>query len=488
MTGAAGVLAALRAEDLVVEPPPALPVLRGVTADSRRVEPGMLFCAVEGSVADGHRFVADAARRGAAAALVTRDAPGAAIPLVRVRDSRRAAAVAAAAWYGFPARGLRLVGVTGTNGKSTTVALIRHLLNARGDAGTIGTLGISDGTLATLPEDAGLTTPGPVELQAALAALRARGVSTVVMETSSHALHQQRVHGLAFAAAVYTNLTHDHLDYHADYAEYLSAKMLLSAHLVGAGSVEAVNADDPAWDTLPDREGVRRIRFGTRGDPDVRAERVVQDAGGTRFDLVGGGQRIPVHLPLLGEFNVSNALAAAAAAWGLGESPGAIGARLATAPQVPGRMEQLVGEPFTVLRDYAHTPDALERVLGALRPITRGRLIVLFGAGGDRDRRKRPVMGRVAARGADLAIVTSDNPRTEDPERIIDDVVEGFEGVAHMRITDRREAIDRALRIARPGDTVVLAGKGHETYQVLGTAKVPFDEAVIVREALEHLR
>jgi UDP-N-acetylmuramoyl-L-alanyl-D-glutamate--2,6-diaminopimelate ligase len=485
MTDGTAVLAALRADGLLVDGPDALPPLRGVTADSRRVERGMLFCAVEGSAADGHRFVGDAARRGAAAALVTRDVADVTIPLVRVRDSRRAAAVAAAAWHGFPARGLRLVGVTGTNGKSTTVALTRHLLNTGGDAGTIGTLGISDGALQTLPDDAGLTTPGPVELQAGLAALQARGVSTVVMEASSHALHQQRVHGLTFAAAVYTNLTHDHLDYHADYSEYLSAKMLLSEHLAAANAVEAVNADDPAWDTLPARVGARRIRFGTVGNPDVRAEHVVQSATGTQFDLVCGDERVPVSLPLLGEYNVSNALAAAAVAWGLGEAPAAIGARLATAPQIPGRMEQLVGTPFTVLRDYAHTPDALERVLRALRPITRGRLIVVFGAGGDRDRRKRPVMGQVAARGADVVIVTSDNPRTEDPERIIDDIVEGLAGAACIRITDRREAIARALRLAQSGDTVVLAGKGHETYQVLGTTKVPFDEAVVVREALE---
>jgi len=488
MTDGTAVLAALRADGLLVDASAALPPLRGVTADSRRAGPGMLFCAVEGSAADGHGFVADAAGRGAAAALVTRDVGDVAIPLVRVRDSRRAAAVAAAAWHGFPARGLRLVGVTGTNGKSTTVALIRHLLNARGDAGTIGTLGISDGACRTLPDDAGLTTPGPVELQAGLAALRALGVSTVVMEASSHALHQQRVHGLTFAAAVYTNLTHDHLDYHADYGEYLAAKMLLSEHLAATNAVEAVNVDDPAWDTLPARSGARRIRFGTRGQADVRAEGAVQSATGTQFDLVCHDQRVPVSLPLLGEYNVSNALAATAAAWGLGETPAVIGARLATAPQIPGRMEQLVGAPFSVLRDYAHTPDALERVLGALRPITRGRLIVVFGAGGDRDRRKRPVMGQVAARRADVVIVTSDNPRTEDPDRIIDDVVEGIAGAACMRITDRREAIGRALGLAQPGDTVLLAGKGHETYQVLGTTKVPFDEAVIVREMLEDRR
>jgi UDP-N-acetylmuramoyl-L-alanyl-D-glutamate--2,6-diaminopimelate ligase len=200
--------------------------------------------------------------------------------------------------------------------------------------------------------------------------------------------------------------------------------------------------------------------------------------------LVCGSERVPVTLPLVGEFNVSNALGATAVAWGLGVPATLIASRLGDAPQVPGRLERLVGEPFVVLRDYAHTPDALQRVLQVLRPVTQRRLIVLFGAGGDRDRRKRAVMGKIAARDADFAIVTSDNPRTEDPERILDDIEEGFEGVAHLRIVDRREAIARALRLVQPGDTLLLAGKGHETYQVVGTERLPFDEAIIVRDAL----
>ena len=484
MTDVRAVIAALRADGQLREEPGGLPAITSVTADSRRVMAGALFCAVEGSVADGHAFLADAVRRGAAAALVSRPLPEIAIPQVLVQDGRRAAATAAAAWYGHPARGLRLVGVTGTNGKSTTVALARHLLNTARDVGTLGTLGGSDGAGNALPEDAGLTTPGPVELQAALAALRARGVRAVVMETSSHALHQRRVHGLAFAGAVYTNLTHDHLDYHGDYDAYLAAKMLLSEQLAGDGCVEAINADDPAWEALPSRPGVRRIRFGVQESAEVHARNVAYGAEGSTFLLVCGAERVPVTLPLVGEFNVSNALGATAVAWGLGIPATLIAARLNDAPQVPGRLERLVSEPYVVLRDYAHTPDALRRVLRALRPVTQGRLIVLFGAGGDRDRRKRPVMGQVAAREADLAIVTSDNPRTEDPERILDDIEEGFEGVAHVRIADRREAIARALRMVRPGDTLLLAGKGHETYQVVGAEKLPFDEAVIVRDAL----
>ena len=484
MTDARAVLAALRADGQLLAEPEAHPTISAVTADSRHATVGALFCAVEGSAADGHAFVADAARRGAAAALVTHRLADVAIPQILVRDSRRAAATAAAAWFGHPARDLRLVGVTGTNGKSTTVALARHLLNTAGDAGTLGTLGASDGVGHPLPDDAGLTTPGPVELQAALAALRVRGVRTVVMETSSHALHQRRVHGLVFAGAVYTNLTHDHLDYHGDYDAYLAAKMLLSEQLAGAGSIEAVNADDPAWNALRSLAGVRRIWFGVGENAEVHARNVAYGPDGTAFLLVCGSERAPVTLPLVGEFNVSNALGATAVAWGLGVPATMIAARLNDAPQVPGRLERLVSEPFVVLRDYAHTPDALRRVLRALRPVTQGRLLVLFGAGGDRDRRKRPVMGQVAAREADLAIVTSDNPRTEDPEKILDDIEGGFEGVAHVRIADRREAIARALRMVRPGDTLLLAGKGHETYQVVGTERLPFDEAVIVRDAL----
>lgn len=482
MTDLAAVVAALRAAGQLEAAPDALPAITGITADSRRVRPGMLFCAVEGSAADGHRFLQDARGRGAAAALVTRADP-VPLPQVVVRDGRLATAVAAAAWYAHPAARLRLVAVTGTNGKSTTVALIRYVLNAGGNVGALGTLGGFDGDGAPLPDDAGLTTPGPIELHAALAELVARGVRTVVMEASSHALHQRRLAGLAFAAAVYTNLTHDHLDYHGDYDSYLAAKVLLSDLLAPSG-IEVVNLDDPAWERLPRRPGVRRVTFGLVARADVHAEDVTLDSGGSEFRLHLGPEAVQVRLPLLGEFNVSNALGAAAVSWGLGQEPGAIAARLEGAPQVPGRMERLVTREWTVLRDYAHTPDALRRALRALRPVTTGRLVVLFGCGGDRDRQKRPVMGTIAAREADLAVVTSDNPRTEDPERIIDEIEAGLEGVAHLRIADRREAIRRALGLLRPGDCLLLAGKGHETYQVLGTERVPFDERVIVRDLL----
>jgi UDP-N-acetylmuramoyl-L-alanyl-D-glutamate--2,6-diaminopimelate ligase len=286
------------------------------------------------------------------------------------------------------------------------------------------------------------------------------------------------VEGLSFRAAVFTNFTRDHLDYHGTVEEYFNAKARLIS-LVAPDGLEVVNADDPAWERL--RHEHRRITFGDRAG-DVRARGVVTGAGGARFTLLVPTGSAEVRLPLLGRFNVGNALGVAACAWGMGVPLETIAERLATAPQVPGRMERVAGRPCIVLRDYAHTPDALERALEALRPLTVGRVILVFGAGGDRDRGKRAPMGAIAARGADIAIVTSDNPRTEDPERILDDIEAGMMGRPHERLVDRRRAIARALELARPGDAVLLAGKGHETYQVIGTAKHPFDERVIVRE------
>ncbi len=475
--------ARLEREGVLVRWPDAAPaVIPAVTTDSRRVERGALFLAYRGTAFDGHEFVAAAARAGAAMALVERPAPGVAIPQAVVRDGRRAAAVAAAAFYGSPAASLVLLAVTGTNGKTTTVHLLRHLFGDRGRAGSIGTLGAIDGSGRALPAVGSLTTPGPVELQAALAALKHDGVQTVAMEASSHSIHQERIAGLAFQAAVFTNLTRDHLDYHGDEQHYLAAKIALDRFLA-PGGYQVVNAGDPAWRALAPR--AERVTFGLGEGADLRAVDVEGGAGGMRFRLVWrGGAAAPVALPLLGGFNVENALGAAATALALGRTLEDVAARLSAAPQVPGRMERLATAPCVVLRDYAHTPDALERALAALRPLTRGRLVVLFGAGGDRDRGKRPMMGAIAAAQADLAIVTSDNPRTEDPERILDEVEAGMGATPHLRIVDRRAAILRALAIARPEDTLLLAGKGHETYQVIGHEQVPMDEREIVAAAV----
>jgi UDP-N-acetylmuramoyl-L-alanyl-D-glutamate--2,6-diaminopimelate ligase len=479
-------LEALRQAGQLVSAPDVDVQVTGITEDSRSVKAGALFCAVQGTVMDGHRFVGDAAARGAAVALVVR-AVDESIPQVTVRDSRVATAVVAREWFDRPTDGLQVVGVTGTNGKSTTVAVLRHLLNDDRSAGSVGTLGAFDGMGASLEGYKTLTTPGAVELQGVLAALRDRGVRTVVMEASSHALDQRRLETVRLRAAVYTNLSHEHLDYHVNLDAYRDAKMRLS-DLLGPDTVEVVNVDDVAWQSLPHRSGVRRIGYGRSGCPDVRASSVDLGPAGASAALSFGGTEIAARWPLLGAFNVHNALAASAAAWGLGMSPAGIVAALATVPQIPGRMELLARAEASVLRDYAHTPDALERALAALRPLTAGRLIVLFGAGGDRDRSKRPLMGQAAARGADAIIVTSDNPRTEDPERIIDEIESGMAGASHVRIADRREAIRRAIVMLEPGDVLLLAGKGHETYQEVGTARVPFDERDIVHDILSGRR
>ncbi len=482
MRGMEAILAALRSAGQVVAEPETVPPIERVTDDSRSVTPGTLFCAVPGTTSDGHTFVPDAVARGAVALVVSRPV-AASVPQVVVRDTRVALGTIASTWYGDPAAGMTVLGVTGTNGKSTTVALVRHLLNADGHAASIGTLGAVDGEGQTVETVGNLTTPGVVGLQAALADLKARGVTRVALEASSHALDQGRLATLVLAGAVYTNLTHEHLDYHPTLEAYRAAKAKLSDLLVRDG-MEVVNAEEPAWDALPSREGIRRVTFGRGTKSTVRAHDIVLDGDGARATFVFQGRPQAVQLPLLGDFNVANALGASALAWGLGVDPGSIAERLASAPQVPGRLERLAAGEFLVLRDYAHTPDALERAIAAVRPLTQARVIVVFGAGGDRDRAKRPLMGRAAAQGADLAIVTSDNPRTENPDHIIDEIEGGMGATQHVRITDREEAIHHGLTIARPGDCLLLAGKGHETYQLVGTERRPFDERAIVATAL----
>ncbi|MES2124163.1 MAG: UDP-N-acetylmuramoyl-L-alanyl-D-glutamate--2,6-diaminopimelate ligase [Gemmatimonadota bacterium] len=470
-------VALLRSQDLVVEAPADDPTLQLLAVDSRQVTPGALFLAVRGSAVDGHAFIPRAVAAGAVA-VVSEQPVSAGVPVVVVRNGQRAARLAAEAWYRNPATELELVGVTGTNGKTTTTALVRHLLNANGEAGSIGTLGAFDGAARPVPSTAGsLTTPGPLDLQATLRALVDAGVRRAVMETSSHALDQGRLDGLSFRAGVFTNLTRDHLDYHGTMDDYLAAKLRL-ADLVVDDGVLAVNADDPAWQPL--RRDPRTISWGAAGDATLRVSDVMSVTAGSRFTLDGKFGHAEADIPFPGEFNVANAVGAAAVALGMGVPMEEVVRRLATSPQVPGRMEKIVDAPFHVIRDYAHTPDALERALATLRPLTPRRLIVVFGCGGDRDVGKRPIMGRIAAAGSDHAVVTSDNPRTENPDAIIDDIVAGMPAGGWERESDRYIAIALAVGQAGPGDTVLLAGKGHETYQVVGTESLPFDERSIV--------
>lgn len=432
-----------------------------VTHDSRQVRPGALFCCVVGSVADGHDHAAEAVANGAVALLCER-------PLdlgvweFRVDDVRRAMGHVAAAFHDHPSRSLEVVGVTGTNGKTTVTWWLRSILEAAGrSCQMIGTIG------------GPRTTPEATDLQAMLAAWRDEGRTSVAMEVSSHALVLSRVEGMWFSMAVFTNLGRDHLDFHASREEYFKAKAKLFEPSLAAAAV--VNADDPHGRLLLDSALVptRAYRLADVSDLHV---------GATSCHGIWQGKRLQV--PAGGAFNVSNALAAATAALELGIDAEVIVTGLAQATPVPGRFQAVAaGQPFDVIVDYAHTAESLDQVLQALRPVTTGLLIVVFGCGGDRDRGKRPLMGEVAAARADVVIVTSDNPRSEDPMRIIEAIVEGAKGARLLEVEpDRRSAIARALSIARGGDVVLVAGKGHETEQIIGDVVVPFSDPVVVTE------
>jgi UDP-N-acetylmuramoyl-L-alanyl-D-glutamate--2,6-diaminopimelate ligase len=362
------------------------------------------------------------------------------------------------------------------------VHLARAVLDdAIGPAASVGTLGVLRGREGhAVPGGAGLTTPGPIELRRALRRLADSGVRCAAMEVSSHSLAQGRVDGLTFPVAAFTTFSRDHLDYHGTMDEYFDAKARLVEHVTPDGAL-IVNADDPAWRRLP--SGRRVLTYGLAGDAEIGARLVRDEPRGTAFTLKIGADTADVHLPLVGDFNVGNALAAAGIAHVMGAEVRAIARALSNAPQMPGRLEVLADVPL-VLRDYAHTPDALERSLATVRRLGSARVVLVFGCGGDRDRGKRPQMGAVAARLADHVIVTSDNPRTEDPDAIIDDIVAGMPPDSFERQEDRRAAIHRALEIASPGDVVLIAGKGHETYQIRGSVAYPFDEKEIVGELM----
>ena len=476
------ITAALEREGLLVGVKGDLPEsFEAISDDSRQVVPSSLFIAVRGSTRDGHDYLDRARELGASAAMVE-DESRTTLPAILVREGRKAAAVAAGAAYGDPSRELRMIGITGTNGKSTTAGILRHLLDQRGArSASIGTLGVLFGSEAeVVPGGAELTTPGPVELQRVLRELVNRGVKTVAMEVSSHSLDQRRIDGLSFDAAVFTNLTRDHLDYHHTMEAYFEAKARLMDYLKPDGSA-AINIDDANWKELPTSR--KKILFGVSERAEVRGTDVVFSPTGSEWNLNHGGKKAHIKLPLIGDVNVHNALGAAAVGITFGLTLDEIARALVELPQVPGRLEVISQSP-TVLRDYAHTPDAIERALAAVRPFTSGRLILVFGCGGDRDRGKRAEMGKVAEEGADLVIITNDNPRTEDPEQILDDIEKGMHPGRHLRIVKRKAAIRRALGEAADGDVVLLAGKGHETYQIIGATKLPFDEKMIVRELL----
>jgi UDP-N-acetylmuramoyl-L-alanyl-D-glutamate--2,6-diaminopimelate ligase len=460
-----------------------------VVADSRASRPGALFACVPGAVTDGHLFAADAVDAGAVALLVERFV-AVDVVQVRVASVRRAVGPIAARVAGEPSRDMRLLGVTGTNGKTTTTYLLEAIARAAGETtGLIGTVETRIGASSSVPEH---TTPEAPDLQALLARMHAASVTTVAMEVSSHALAQHRVDGTWFDTACFTNLSHEHLDYHGSIEAYFEAKAeLFTPQFTARG---AINVDDAHGALLVERSrnaGVEVVTYSTQHG-DVRASEVTIGRDGSEIVVRWpGGEVAPIRTTLVGRFNVENVIGAAATARLAGFDLDAIVTGLGEPVRVPGRMERVeVGQPFLVLVDYAHTPDALERVLTASRALTgpTGRLVVVYGCGGDRDRAKRPLMGAVAARAADVAYLTSDNPRSEAPEAIADDVLAGVPP-AHPPVVehDRRLAIRDALSTAHPGDVVVIAGKGHERGQTAGGETRPFDDRDVAREELEAI-
>jgi UDP-N-acetylmuramoyl-L-alanyl-D-glutamate--2,6-diaminopimelate ligase len=467
--------------------------------DSRKVGPGTLFFCVRGEKADGHDFAPAAVQAGAAALVVERELPELEVAQVVVEHARAAMAPIAARFFGDPTAELRVVGVTGTNGKTTTAFLVREILEAAGVR--CGLLGTVKRVIGGVEEEVERTTPEAIDLQATFRRMLDRGDRACAMEVSSHALALHRSDRIRFEVALFTNLTQDHLDFHADMEDYFASKRLLFAD--GPG-VAIANVDDGYGRRLAGEFDC--VTFSAAGrEADFAARDVSFDARGATFTVTsrspgrkpatgdrarpaGGEWAVRTGLP--GDFNVANALAAFAAAVSLGVEPAAAAAALESAPAPPGRLEPVdEGQQFAVFVDYAHTPDSLDNVLRAARAVTDGRLIVVVGAGGDRDRDKRPKMGRAAAAGADLAVITSDNPRSELPDAIVAAVAAGAEEGGEVELeVDRREAIAMALAEARPGDTVVIAGKGHEQGQEFeGGRKIPFDDREVAREELRKL-
>jgi UDP-N-acetylmuramoyl-L-alanyl-D-glutamate--2,6-diaminopimelate ligase len=501
---ASGVATELRGEPTVE--------IRDLAYDSRRVGPGTLFFCFPGERTDGHDFAPAAVEAGASALVVERPVD-LDVPQAQVEDARAAMAPIAASFNGDPTSELGVVGITGTNGKTTTAFLVRHLLESAGHR--CGLLGTVQQVVGGQVEEVVRTTPEAIDLQRTFDRMLEAGDEYCAMEVSSHALVLHRADAIHFAAKVFTNLSQDHLDFHADMEDYFEAKRLLFSSEGGApiveleGGISVINLDDAygrrlAAD-LTTGSGGDCITYSAAGDEaDLSARDVSFDASGSRFGCITPDGELEVRIPLPGDFNVANALAALGVARALGLNLAKAASALASAEQVPGRFESIdEGQPFAVVVDYAHTPDSLDNVLSAARRITEGRLISVFGCGGDRDREKRPLMGRVGHLGSDFSVVTSDNPRSEDPEAIIDEIMSGIDersdlpprgpsGFAHGTTIvepDRHRAISIALNQASEGDTVVIAGKGHEQGQEFENGrKIPFDDRDVARDELRKLK
>jgi UDP-N-acetylmuramoyl-L-alanyl-D-glutamate--2,6-diaminopimelate ligase len=465
--------------------------VENIAYDSRRVQKNGLFVALRGEKSDGHDFIEQAIEKGAVAVVAERAQSHPRVTVVEVENTRTALADLGAAFYGFPAKKLKLAGVTGTNGKTTTTFLIKHICEKTGmRCGLIGTVRYEIGE-RVLP--ATRTTPESLDVQELLAQMYGAGCKAAAMEVSSHALAQERTRGLEWDVAVFTNLTQDHLDFHGTMENYFEAKARLFTQLPEQQkkrkAISVINIDDRYGAQLVDRleKKAAVITYGMGARADFRASSYRMEFGGTSYQLDARGKSYLVRVPLIGRFNVANSLAALAAANALGVSLRDAVVSLGKSPQVPGRLEAVPARrQFQVYVDYAHTPDALLNVIKTLRELGPRKLIVVFGCGGDRDRQKRPLMAEVVDQNADHAIITSDNPRKENPEAIIAEVEKGFRSNQYEKIVDRAAAITRAIEMAQPRDVVLIAGKGHENYQEFADHTVPFDDMQIAKRALEN--
>ena len=464
--------------------------VESIAYDSRRVQRNGLFVALRGEKNDGHEFIGQAIENGASVIVAEREEKNPRATCLLVENTRPALADLAATFYGLPARRLKLAAVTGTNGKTTTTFLIKHICEKAGlRCGLIGTVRYEIGE-RVLP--AARTTPESLDLQELLAQIANAGCRAAAMEVSSHALTQERVRGLEWDVAVFTNLTQDHLDYHGTMENYFESKAKLFTQLTQQQKkrkpVAVVNMDDRYGEQLLDKidTKISVVTFGMGVRADFRASNYRMEFGGTSYQLDARGKSYLVRLPLIGRFNVANSMAALAAANALGLNLREAVLSLGKSPQVPGRLEMVPAKrQFQVFVDYAHTPDALLNVLKTLRQLEPGRLIVVFGCGGDRDRQKRPLMGRIADQNADYSIITSDNPRKEDPNAILSEIEKGFGSDRFEKVAGRAEAIVRAIAVAQPRDIILIAGKGHETYQEFADHTVPFDDIQVARRAIE---
>ncbi|MEK9142468.1 MAG: UDP-N-acetylmuramoyl-L-alanyl-D-glutamate--2,6-diaminopimelate ligase [Nitrospirota bacterium] len=470
--------------------------VNAITDDSRAVSPHSLFVAVKGERVDGHEFIPAAMNGGMVALVSQQPLSEVALPFVRVDDSRKALGLLGSRFYGDPSLHIRMIGVTGTNGKTTTTYICKALLEALGrPVGLIGTVAYQIGE-RSMP--ATHTTPGSLELQQLLVEMVANGCTTAVMEVSSHALAQDRTSGCEYDVAVFSNLTQDHLDFHKTMEEYFQAKLRLFSGLKSGRKAKKraiVNIDDPSGHRIVECCPAPVWTYAVKAKADLRAEAVRLSLQGTTFTAATPAGSFLIESHLVGEHNVYNLLAAIGVAIHEGATPAQIREAVAKVINVPGRFERVIaGQPFTVAVDYAHTEDALVRLLTAAQAVKTGRIITVFGCGGDRDRGKRPKMGEAAVRYSDVVILTSDNPRTEDPCSILEQVEVGViealrqrPHVQYRKVPDRREAIEEAVREAQNTDTVLIAGKGHEDYQIIGTKKIHFDDREVARDAIERL-